>query len=93
MKGLWMPVYMYRENKFFIVGNPVYETGREAISHGVGDGFSLLMIDGVSWCGSEAYCIPFTEEEGEWIINAHFPTHEVAIFSGPIWDEEIGDEA
>ena len=92
MNGLYMPVYTYLENKFIILGNPCYETHEEAIKRGVADGFALMAKQDVGVVSGESFRIPFSEAEGVWMVNCSFPGHEVAVFEGPVWDEELGDE-
>lgn len=97
MEGLWMPVYVFEGNKFIIIGNPCYETEVEAKSKGIADGIELMAKAEVGCLSNEAYCIPFSEDDADWMLNCHIeldtePSFEIAVFAGPDYDKEFEDE-
>lgn len=88
--GLWMPVYEFEENRFIVIGNPCYDTKQEAINAVVRDGFEMMCAENISAVTSTAFCIPFREEDAVWLLNCQLlADFEVAVFSGPLYDEEV----
>jgi len=88
----YMPVYLHNGNKFFIVGNQCYSSAEEAMGYAVGDGFEMMCNEGVSCLPKETFGIPTCEEDAMWLLDCELHGRTVAVYSGPLYDEEITDE-